>query len=264
MDESDIPLENPEQSDPPATAVEETEEPATPAAQVAEDPQKVVADRVEGISKSLQAVTQVLAHIQKKIDKGEELTNAEKGKIQDATEDTKRLRKQLENYDATGDTGNSEEGIDKTATKAALLALKRLDAVEAENKVLREERAATAPGPEEAWVKLEAKNPQARTIWKEAIKTALSSSALKNAQQMLQAGEITQAAFDKILKGRASELFHGKVAVAAKAAALPIAGQAPPTPPRSARSAHLPGAQSAAQLANGSPSAQTILDRLSY
>lgn len=246
--EDDTPTETVEQQPEPKPEASPAPDPDDPPAPAPEkDP---VLERVEGISKALQSVTQVVAHIQKKMDAGGDLTQVEKAKLEEASAKAAKIRKDLEAYDVA----HTDEGIDKTATQGLLHVIQRQDKLEAENKALRESLDA---------VKFEKTDPSTKKIWAESLAKAAESLAVQNAKQMLADGDISETAYNKILQGAASDLFHER-ASSPPGKKLPVASPPPAKTPTGARSAHMPGAKPAADITQGDRTASAALDRLSW
>lgn len=248
-------------TDPTETSQEQPDPPDAPVPEAAEEVKPDINERIEGISKALQKNTMILSHLQKKIDGGGDLNAVERAKLEMAAADAAKLRKEIEEY-AESPEGDPD-GIDKKATRAISALMKRQDALEAENKSLREQRS----DPDQKWSDEKETYgvpiPTLKSIWKESIDTAKKTAAVRNAKTMLDAGTISDQAFDAILSGSATDLYVPR-AEAAKGKKLPVASPAPPKPPPGARSAHMPGVQPAASITQNDPVSQRALDRLSY
>lgn len=197
--------------------------------------------RIEGLSKGLQRVTQELSQLNRNAAKqGGELDEVQEAKRKQAHAEALRLRTELEQYAAAGASG--EEGIDQKLTKKILELDQRQNQLEAENDRLRSQLQASAPSPDEQWAKWEAKYQGAdvKTLWKEALKSAGNSFAVKNAAAQLAAGKIDQESYDAIFEGAASDIFHPRATAAAKPKA-PTASAPPPPPPNGGRTVPMRG-----------------------
>lgn len=247
------PLETPQEQ--PGTTP--TPPPETPAADS-------LHERVEGISKSLQSVTQILSHLQKKVEGGGELNAVERAKLEMANIEALKLRKEIDDYAGATDVGE-DNGFTHKVTKVISNLNKRVDTMEAENQSLKKQIASAQPSADEQWAIQEEKYPgvNVKKVWKEAMKAAENTKPVKAAQALLDAGAITQEAFDAILQGAAQDPYHAK-ATASKPAELPVASPPPPNSPPVRKSAHMPGVQPAAEITHNDVTAQRALERLSY
>lgn len=245
-DEALEPQENLEET--PSVPNPPTAEPSeTPAAEPPPEPPKpTIDDRVEGMGKSLQRIQQEMAQLVKNIGKqGGQATEVQLAKLREAQVQSEKLQQDLEDY---AKAGEGEDGIDLKLTRTVLEMKRELAEAKAETKELRQQVAAVKPTQEDQWKQIASdyKNVDVKKVWDTAKADAEKSITVKNAMLMLESGEITQKAFDKIYQGAASELFHSRCSAASKRQQLPTASSPPPNPPHGGRSVPMSGGASPA------------------
>lgn len=241
---SDTPPGNPSSEPPPAAA------PSTPPEA---DPVAEMKAQMAEMSKALTRNQQELAHLKRaKEQQDGELTAEQELKRQRALEEGRKLRAKLEQY--VQDAGD-QDGIDVQLAKSVTQMRQELDALKEENQSLRQQvttrPAAPEPTVEEQWANWQRKYPGAdvKGIWKDAVKAADKSFAVKNAEARLNAGKIDQETFDEIRQGAASDIFHRE----ADQKKAPTASAPPPPPPSGKRTVPMRGGQNPAPPQESDP-----------
>lgn len=241
MAENDVdsPSETPEElpeaavpQDPPAD--DTPAEPETPAP--GQKPEAVMMERIEGMSKSVQRLSQEVAQLNKKAAKGD-LSEVDEAKRRQAEQDASRIQNELEALAKQ----DGDEDLAQKLTKSQVAAAKRIEALEKKLERL------SKPSPENEWTRIQEQHPgvDVKAVWKDADTAAGKSQAVINAAALQDAGVISQEAYAEIYRGVASDIFNAKVSSAPRKK-LPTASAPPPSPPNGGRAVPMRGGQSPA------------------
>ena len=220
----------------PPTEIEELEAPAgtpgdppsePPADPPPEKPEDLQA-RVEGMSKTVQKLSQVVNHLERDKAKQEgELNAIQQAKLDQAKEDLKKISSDLKMYaDSSGD--------DDIATKLA----RSVVALQEENREFRErlERQGTkARDPDQVWDEVKGTYPHVdlrvlKSEWQKAVESAAKSRVVTSAEARFKNGTMSKDTFDGIVEAAAQDIYHPRVAALNQAKTPPTAtGPAPTT-----------------------------------
>ena len=217
--------------------------PEAPPAKSAED---LLRERVEGMSKSLEKVAQIVASLDraKKTQDGE-LTAAQEAKRQEAVAKSAEIRQKIQEYLAVN--GQDDSVATMLAQNQKVLEDQLAEQRE-ELKLLKQAPANSAPqrSEESAWADMKTRYPHVdlrvlKNEWDKALKDADNSYTVKLAKAQLDA-----ASFEQFKEAFANDLYHPRAAAINTAKTPPTASAPPPEPAGGKRSVPMhAGAQSA-------------------
>jgi hypothetical protein len=182
---------------------------------------------------------QTIAHLERdKAKQDDELNAAQQAKLAQAKEDLKRVTKELKDY-----AGGGGDGIDTKLAAAVAQLAERQEALEEENRTLRQQiqRPSTASDPDQVWSKVKAEYPHVdlrvlKSEWTKALQDATHSRAVKQAQKQLDDGSLSQEAFESLVEATAQDIYHPRASTLNESKKPPTATGPAPTPATSRRS----------------------------